>query len=267
MSEPTFHAGSKLAWIEQIAIDRNSAPFHLRVAVAISRRVKGAGDAHVSQETIANMIGATVRGVRKAIVALQQRGHIEVAAAGLGRGKATLYRPIIKRRNGCSGFLGDSTPKTRNEGTRNSEAQKAEHGSTKSGTAVPPKIPYKNPIQNPGARASAGETSHGFDPLALRWQAIKEELARVETFGPAKVEAWLDNIRADRIDEGTVVLMAPSKFIANYVTARFSEQIVAQWHKRDASIVRLQVVATLATVTKTGEGERASEAASPIAAK
>ena len=90
--------GSKLAWIEQIAIARKCTDFHLRVAVAISRRVSGAADVNVLQETIANTIGATVRGVRKAIVVLQQYGHIEVAAAGVGRGNATRYRPIIKRR-------------------------------------------------------------------------------------------------------------------------------------------------------------------------
>ena len=137
MNEPTFHAGSKLAWIEQIAIDRNSSHFEVRVALAISRRLLGAGEAYASQETLANTIGASVRGVRKAIVALREHGHLDVNIAGVGRGHATVYRPIVKRRNGGSSFQAEK----RNEKTRNSEALKAEQECTKSGTTVPPKIP------------------------------------------------------------------------------------------------------------------------------
>ena len=43
MSEPTFHAGSKLAWTEQVASDRNVTDFQARVVSAIARRINGVG--------------------------------------------------------------------------------------------------------------------------------------------------------------------------------------------------------------------------------
>ena len=243
MNEPTFHAGSKLAWIEQAAIDRNTTAFQVRVLIAISRRLNGAGEAIVSQPTIANTVGATVRGVRGATKRLQQNGHMEVDAAGCGRGNAARYRPIIKRRHGSSGFSTNSGAQTRNGNTRNSETHKAERGSMNGGTTVPPKTPYKNPIQNPGARGCAREADTSSDPLRVHWRAIKEGLAQSDRFGTEKVEAWLDKLDVNRIDgsTSTVLLTAPTNFIANYVTTHFEDILLECWRERDATIMRLRI--------------------------
>jgi len=94
---PTFHAGSKLRWLEQVASDRAVTDFEVRLAIAISRRTSGAfGEAIATQIALAQFIGGTERGVRKAAQALRAHGHLEIDNAGCGRGRATTYRPIVK---------------------------------------------------------------------------------------------------------------------------------------------------------------------------
>jgi hypothetical protein len=248
MGEPTFHAGSKLRWIEQVAGDRKATPFHVRIVVAISRRLDGRGVAHVSQETIANFIGATARGVRKAVGDLGRSrekpgglGHVEITPGGSARGVAATYKPILwERRNAGSALTEPEQSERRNGGSGNSEAQKAERRSTKGGTVVPP-LPYKNPFKNPGARAYARDTSASTDPLQVAWQTVKDRLAQPERCGKDKVTAWLDKLVATKQVDDSIILIAPSKFIATYNRTHHADVILNEWRAINPSVSRLRI--------------------------
>ena len=72
MGEKVFGAGDKLKWIEQIVRDLGCTGFDVRVAVEISRRTNtGAGEATVSQTTIANCVGKSPRWVRQSFKKLR----------------------------------------------------------------------------------------------------------------------------------------------------------------------------------------------------
>jgi hypothetical protein len=250
MTNSTFHAGSKLAWIEQVASNRPTSPsdrptsaFEVRVVIGISRRLDGSGTALVSQENIANFIGATERGVRKAIKSLVARGHLQIEGTARGRGKAETYRPIIKRRNGGSGFPGSQGTETRNGHSGNSEAQKAEQRSTKGGTVVPP-LPSKNPIENPGACARACETDN---VTSIRWRAVKIRL--VECFGMDVVQSWFEKLAVDESKSGEVTLSAPTRFLKSWIEEHYRHALLEAWQAEDSAIQIVRL--TVRTITRT----------------
>jgi hypothetical protein len=242
VSDIKFHSGSKLAWIEQVTIDRRSTGLEVRLAVAISRRLKDDGATIATQATLANIIGASERGVRKAAMALRTHGHLDVDSTGSGPGTATTYRPLFKRRNDSSGFEGQQIDARRNGGSGKNEAGKAEQTSRKGGTAVPPhKNPTKSPIKIPGARACQRDSPLDADPLHVCWRAIKERLARTEQWGHDKVEAWLGKLTVRELSAGILTLVSPSKFVANFNTMHHSEALLREWRGYDLSINRLQI--------------------------
>jgi DnaA N-terminal domain len=258
MSEVTFAASSKLAWIEQVATDHGCTDGQVRLAVGISRKLGGEGAAIVTQATLANTIGATERGVRKAAAGLQARGHLEVNSVGCGPGTATTYRPIVKRRNesaGVGGQQGQEHLHFRSGETRNEEARTPEQRSTNTGSFVPPhKNPSKIPIKTPGARAGARDDPARNDPLQLRWQAIKEALAKRKGWGEDKVAAWLDKLEVRELAAGVLTLIAPTRFIATFNTTHHADALLAAWRAIDPSVSRVQIV---------WQGGNANEASKP----
>jgi len=239
MTERAYPAGWKLGWIEQITIDRATTGLALRVAVAISRRLKDDGAAIVTQATLANIAGASERGVRKAVIALKAQGYLQVDAAGSGPGTATAYRPIIKWRDAGPGV----GPEHRNARSGIIEARKAEQQGAKGGTGVPPhKNPSKIPFKIPGARVGVRDDPSDRDPLQSSWRAIKEKLAQPDQWGAEKVESWLDKLTIRDVIAGTLTLLAPTRFIANYLAAHHAAALLNEWRAIDPGITLIEIV-------------------------
>jgi hypothetical protein len=267
MSEPTFHAGSKLAWAERGASDRNVTDFQARVMSAIARRINGRGVAEVSQETISNIIGARgVRGVAKALAALQRLGYLELVSRGGGRGRKSCFRPIMKTPNGHSGF-DKETPNTRS-GFSTPETPNGH--SHKPRTAVPVvKIPYKNPPETPSktdepepplrpSPTNICDILKRSDVLVGRWQAMKLHMA--ESHSRDLVGAWFGDVQIDRIDGSALVLEARNKFIARQIEANHTSTIMSAWRRLggDPAVrdVRVEVAAGSAVKTRGAEPSR-----------
>jgi hypothetical protein len=229
VSEPTFHAGAKLAWHEQVMIDRAATRFQLAVVVAITRRLNGRGEAVISQDTIANIVGASERGVRKALEGLQDLGHLKITSRGNGRGCLATYQPVIKRRNGGSSF---AEPERRNGCSQ--KGGTAVHGLFIQDSHI--KIPCEQsgmntasstPPQAISHNQTVTELPHRPNALAGRWRAMKDCVA--ETYGSDLVHSWLDKLTLEQIDGSALVLTAPTKFIARHIEGNFAEKIIAAW--------------------------------------
>lgn len=135
----------KLAWIEQITRDPELGHFAARVGVIIASHLnRETGEAFPGQERLADLCGATERGVRKAVGELAERQHLMIEVSA-GRGRVCRYRPILhtQRRNGGSSF---DAPKS---GTvvpvieRDKRNQNVEKGGT-----VVPTNPLKEPFES-----------------------------------------------------------------------------------------------------------------------
>jgi hypothetical protein len=231
VSEPKFHTGSKLAWTEQVAANRDAKRIHTSVAIAIAKNINGHGEAIISQAKIANIIGATMRTVRRAIAEMAHNGDLVIVQTGQGRGKESIYRPVYKRTK--MAYL--NRPNLVD----------------KSGQKWPDlKNPYKNPPASTVSTASTGVLvdSDNQSPtvralprrpnaLAGRWQAMKDRVA--EICGMDLTQAWLGKLSFDQIDGSALVFTAPTKFIARHIESNFAEKIIAAWrHTGGADDVR-----------------------------
>jgi hypothetical protein len=236
--EGLFRAADKLTWIERVQRDHDLTFFDRCVAVAISSRTKADGVARdASQEVIARFTGASIRGVRRSIERLITRGHLEtVGRKMLGRGRATEYRLVRKKRT---------------EMTRNIDAQKADRRDTKSGPGSPP-LPnrfQKTSLAPPQTATPApiGALSDEPDRDLLSepercWVAVKERLAKSVDFGTDKVAAWLEKLKCEHADDGEVILIAPTKFMANRNQSDNSEIICREWRAINPSIRRVRII-------------------------
>jgi hypothetical protein len=275
MSEPTFHAGAKLAWHEQIVIDRGATRFQLAVAVAITRRLNGRGEARISQDTIAHIVGASVRGVRKALKGLQDLGHLKITARGSGRGRLATYQPIIKRRASGVALIAE----TRYHGSAFVSAERRNENACKGGTKM--HAPFKEDSNRiPSAQTEATITTDPQyaapqtqavtrlplrpDLLAGRWHAVKERIGRMDGDGGVKVGAWLGKVQIDHIEDGVLTLAAPSKFLAGKIEENYSDRILSAWRQvvgGTSAVLRARVIVRPATPQITTDAAIQSNAA------
>jgi hypothetical protein len=83
------HTQTICRWLKQVVLDPRVKDFTVRVAAFIFDHVnRKSGDAHPSQELIADRLGRTRRGVQKALSELRDEGHLEITLSGgkrLGR--------------------------------------------------------------------------------------------------------------------------------------------------------------------------------------
>jgi hypothetical protein len=99
----------KFEWLDRVSVDRSVGSFAFRVAYLLSgyfNRTTGA--AFPSQTTLAVRLGATVRGVQKALRELVEAGHLVVEEAA-GRGRTNQYRPALQNTNHGSSFADKNT--------------------------------------------------------------------------------------------------------------------------------------------------------------
>jgi len=239
-----FHAGLKLTWLEAIAIDPTMNGNTLKVAVAISQRVKRDGIAKTaSQLWIAKRIGITERAVRNCIGRLCRAGYLERLSAGGrtadGRGRAAEWRLVIPEKKSSSLSKMISAAVMRNSASGNATSESPEAAFRKSGSGVPP-FPYSS--NNFLTRAKAPE-SEPVSPSVLcgPWQAIKEALSRRQGLGPNKVRVWLDPLQVESCAEGVLKLTSAQKFHARQVAQQFERLILDIWREIDPSARRVSV--------------------------
>jgi hypothetical protein len=90
-------ARRRFDWLDQIVADREITAAGFQLAYVISAHINRAtGEAFPSQETLADKINITVRGVRNLTDQLAERGHLQVAESR-GRGHSIRYRMVVKK--------------------------------------------------------------------------------------------------------------------------------------------------------------------------
>jgi hypothetical protein len=106
------YAKAKFEWIDQINLDSGLTDFQSRVGTCLAsiHNMKN-GYAYVTHTTLAERLRAKgPRGIKKAIDALEERGHLQVEYSR-GAGKANRYFLILKRKLKTDQTPSDSGPK------------------------------------------------------------------------------------------------------------------------------------------------------------
>lgn len=228
-----FHAGHKLAWLEQVASDRRASDFQVRVAIAVSRRADRTGLAAAGQEGLANFIGATDRGVRNALRELGQFAHLQRENDGAsGRGVVGRYRLVLLGDGAESGNDEARNAQVTPSHSRYSQDATPETTQNKAGSVVPP-LPYTS-LESLGGRLDETE-------LASDWKAILE--SATSRFGPDVAASWFSQLAIGGIDDDVGIIVAPNRFFADHVFAQYGDHIQRWWTQVRSSvrIVRLVV--------------------------
>ncbi len=123
----------RFRWLDQVSVDRDLTPFAFLVAYRIARRAnRTTGLAFPTQQTLANEIKATPRGVKKAVDLLQERGHLEVTPGDRWRA-SNRYRLLSHDLNDGSA----QTPDDLNDSSSHTAEPRFTPEEGMTGTAVP----------------------------------------------------------------------------------------------------------------------------------
>lgn len=199
---PQRNPADLFGWLQAVTTDAKLGHFAVRVAVALSAFFdRNGGYCWPTQETLANRIGATPRGVRNALDELTAAGHLEVIEQR-GRTHTNRYRPIMEKRNDGSSIAAENrnhgsgiSSDNRNDGS-SFEGVKPEPLFHKTGTAVPPepirqdledKRDISPPLSPKRPKRQNGEVDPEFDRF---WQQYPRKVSR----GAAR-KAWETAVR------------------------------------------------------------------------
>jgi hypothetical protein len=235
-----FHAGYKLAWLEQVANDPEASDFHVRVAISVSRRADRTGVATAGQEGLANFIGATSRGVRNALRDLAALNHIQRQDSGAGgRGVVGRYSLILKMSGNEDGDSGKSrSDVTRNvedcgDYSRKSGVGKPEQATSKPGTSIPA-LPYSS------LKSLDMSCSIVCSDSLSDWDCIQQKA--VARYGPEVFSSWFAKLEPGGVDDNVGIIVAKSRFVADQVCTRFGDEILRWWKQQRPSVVRIRFV-------------------------
>lgn len=90
-------------------------------------------------------------------------------------------------------------------------------------------------------RNSSGKRGSGKElDLNVRWEAIRARL-KIE-LGTEIYESWFTSIEADSINNGTLFLSVPTKFLKNWITEHYRQCILAHWKDDPAEVRSVEVV-------------------------
>lgn len=245
----TVHAGWKLAWIETLKSDRDVNGLTLKVGICISQRADFKGIARTaSQEWIAKHLGSNPRVIRRCIQRLCKLGYIQRWRDAGGRGRATEYRLVKRTEAGGARIAAKNVPENPDSGVLLSTVEKPGlPGAENPDFPVPkpgpgsPTLPslFQKYFQEHARPRVVGLGDHR-KPVGL-WQAIKEKIVQSGAIGEDKVEAWLDKLQIHSIADGVLKLLAPTKFIANYVSKNFEDKILEGWRDIEPSARQVRI--------------------------
>ncbi len=87
------------------------------------------------------------------------------------------------------------------------------------------------------------------------WSWVRDRLR--EEFGEATFNNWLGPLDIESLEDGAVVLSAPTRFLRDWVAPRYGDRIRALWRRRDGSVQTVEIL------VKTGAPRAARQPVTP----
>ena len=87
--------------------------------------------------------------------------------------------------------------------------------------------------------------------------------------GETAYRSWLQSLRVERIDEGEAVVVAPTRFLRNWVATHYADRLLALWRLENPAVARLSLIVDpqIAGPAPDAGGGVEDSAALPIAAE
>lgn len=260
----------RVEWVDVMALDVRLGLVALKVALVIGSHFnRHTGDTYVSQETIAEAAGLSLRAVRNAIGELETRGYLLVRRRELGqrksdgrracggRGVANVYLPAFERSQVAATNAGRRFADRIDEAwrrvhdrasvRRTKEAPACLHSEDKGGTGVPPLEAADDTerrhgdaskeasaclptLGNPTDYNSArGRAAARVNAAAHPLAAALEELTR--KLGAGTVRSWFSALTLEGEEAGKLLLGTQSRFMRDYLAGRHSQDMLDAWNR------------------------------------
>ena len=71
------------------------------------------------------------------------------------------------------------------------------------------------------------------------WEQVAQDL--IASLGPSVFEGWFGRTKVLDVSDGCVLLIAPSRFVANWIRINFHPQVLMCWRARDPTIARVEI--------------------------
>lgn len=189
----------------------------LRLSLLITARFNWQRESFaVGQKEIARMWGVTERTAKRDMAAMKARGWIAVSVPA-ARGRVAQHRIAL------DAVLRETMPHW--------DAVGPDFVARMTGLPEQPEVPAGNvvPFQRGQVPAAAEGTP---------WQAAAERLRQQD---PAVFNAWLAGLVPAGEAQGLLVLMAPSRFVADYVRTHYLTRVIAATVMTDPTIRDVEV--------------------------
>jgi hypothetical protein len=246
-SEPRRHSAAqsftaqKLAAVDRLLVDERATDLDFRVFwYLVSASDRETGIARRKQQTIADAVGRTRRGVQLSLDRLEAFSFIIIEKKE-GGSYANGYRIVLEKASVNSFSVStnanlDSPFVSKKANASSPLVGKRRTGDTKKANAAAEKgepsfapilplnhldIPYRGRTRRPNGLGPAG--------AALR-QDIGNDVFR----------AWFSKVTVESETEEKLVLRAPSKFFASHLRIHYESAILRAWHR--TTLPRLQCI-------------------------
>ena len=94
-----------------------------------------------------------------------------------------------------------------------------------------------------------------------RWQQVKKRL-RVE-LGEDVFTSWFARIELETIEQGTIRLSVPTRFLRNWIQSHYSEKVLGHWQAEDPIINRLELSVRSAAIRPLPVKPKCAESSAP----
>jgi hypothetical protein len=185
MTEEEFNR-ARFAWLDQVFADPELPGLALRIVYRLAGRYwnKDTGDAWPAQDTLAEDLGVTVKGVHLALKKLVAREHLTIARQRVKEGRSrSRYRPVI-RTGKMDSYRNDSSPN--DEGYRNNRSLSTgtdvpfvpEQPFALSLLDIPTSDPYENKTLFPSCARSRKNDTTEPETFAEWWRVYPRRVGR-----------------------------------------------------------------------------------------
>lgn len=206
----------KLAMVDAIRRDdRLSASIRIVGAELISLVSFETGDAWPSESYLSEKLGIGGRTIKRAVAELRAAGYIEIVKSG----RNNRYRPLFHRAQQVPNWPLSDSDRGQNE------QEQGPKSAENRGQKVPPislEISLGSSPQSTGAKLAP------IDRLRHR-------------LGESLFASWFGKATVVEVSDEQITVAVPSRFIASYITANFTDAVLDCWKGERPSLSRVVV--------------------------
>lgn len=208
--------------VSALSGDKHRQRLIMRLMVLITTRYNWQNnELSIGRAEIARLWSVDERTVKREMAKLRSAGWMEVKRAG-AKGRVTVYALNL------ASLLGDTRPIWETIGPDFVARMQERQGGA--GEVTPESDPKVIPFQP--------RSAHG--PAEGAWGQV---LARLRQEAPALTNAWFGQLSEMSREGGRVTLVAPSRFVADYVSTHFLPQLLTTYAGVDPGVRRVDVLA------------------------